>query len=60
MRKEEAYNSCFLAALTGLCANPAILAESDETGHLARKLQGMGRLADAAATHAVKFVQPEE
>jgi hypothetical protein len=56
----EAYNVCFLAALSGLCANPAILAESESNGRMTRQLKTMGALADTVAKHAIEFVKVGE
>ena len=56
----EAYNVCFLAALTGLCSNPAILAESEANGRMARQLREIATLADRVAKTAVEFVKTQE
>jgi len=56
----EAYNVCFLAALSGLCANPAIVADSESNGRMTRRLKDMGALADTIAKHAVEFIKVDD
>jgi hypothetical protein len=64
MTREEAYRSCFLAALTGLCGNPAILPESEmelSTGRRpSRQLMTIMDHADRVAKSAAGFIQAKE
>jgi hypothetical protein len=54
------YRDCFLAALSGLAANPKTLAESESNGRMARQLRELGNYADVIARHAVGFLKSDE
>jgi hypothetical protein len=60
MTKEEAYNSVFLATLTGLCANPAIFAESESNGSHGSTTQRDGRIGRHKRKARRRVYQVEE
>jgi hypothetical protein len=64
MNDKSAYNACFLAALSGLCANPAILPETEtdlSTGRRpSRQLLTVMDHADLVAKAATGFIQRDD
>lgn len=53
------YRDCFIAALTGLCSNSALLMDSPDAFRESRNLERMTVMADRIARHAVKFVEAD-